>query len=726
MKKVILLLFLPFSIFAQKFSNAEISRFRQQAQRVNIIRDNWGIPHIYGKSDADAVFGLLYAQCEDDFKRVEMNYIEKLGRISELKGESELYNDLQIRLLIDTTEAKADYQKAAPWLKKLLNAYADGINYYLQTHPSVKPAMLTRFQPWYPLLWTDGSIGAISTADLSIADLKNFYSGSLVSAVAVPKLSDHQTGSNGFAFSPKITASGNAILYINPHVTFYFRPEVQVVSEEGLNAYGAVTWGQMFVYQGFNPYCGWMHTSSNVDVADVYAEKIIKKAEKYFYEYEGTLKPVTEKKITISYQAGNELKQKTFATYFTHHGPIMGKRDDKWLSLKSYNRSVVSLIQSWKRTKAKGFEEYKQIMALKANTSNNTVFADNKGNIAYWHGNYIPKRDNQYNWAKPVDGSIAATEWKGLHTVDETVHLYNPVNGWLQNCNSTPFSVAGLNSPKRENYPSYMAPDGENFRGVNAVRVLDREKKYTIDKVIEAGYDTYLSAFEILIPALIKTFERDVKPNDSLYNQLKAPIDVLKKWDYHSSETSVATTLAVEWAQKLSPVIQRLYIDQGETDQVENTKRFAANATVAQLMPSLVTVINDLTKKFGTWEIAWGEINRFQRLKGDLQAKYNDNEPSVPVGFASALWGSLPSYNSRYYQGTNKRYGVGGNSFICAVEFGKKIKAKSLLAGGESGDPTSKHFNDQLLMYIKGKFKDVLFYKEDVLKNAEKTYHPGE
>ncbi|MEA5401532.1 penicillin acylase family protein [Arcicella sp. DC2W] len=726
MKKVILLLFLPFSIFAQKFSSAEISRFKQQAQRVNIIRDNWGIPHIYGKSDADAVFGLLYAQCEDDFKRVEMNYIEKLGRISELKGESELYNDLQIRLLIDTTEAKADYQKAAPWLKKLLNAYADGINYYLHTHPSVKPAILTRFQPWYPLLWTDGSIGAISTADLSIADLKNFYSGSLVSAVAIPKLSDHQTGSNGFAFSPKITASGNAILYINPHVTFYFRPEVQVVSEEGLNAYGAVTWGQMFVYQGFNPYCGWMHTSSNVDVADVYAEKIIKKQDKYFYEYEGVLKPVSEKKITISYLSGNELKQKTFTTYATHHGPIMAKRDDKWLSLKSYNRSVVSLIQSWKRTKAKGFEEYKQVMALKANTSNNTVFADNKGNIAYWHGNYIPKRDNQYNWAKPVDGSIAATEWKGLHAVDETVHLYNPVNGWLQNCNSTPFSVAGLNSPKRENYPSYMAPDGENFRGVNAVRVLDREKKYTIDKVIEAGYDTYLSAFEILIPALIKTFERDVKPNDSLYNQLKAPIDVLKKWDYHSSETSVATTLAVEWAQKLSPVIQRLYIDQGETDQVENTKRFAANATVAQLMSPLVTVINDLTKKFATWEIAWGEINRFQRLNGDLQAKYNDNEPSVPVGFASALWGSLPSYNSRYYQGTNKRYGVGGNSFICAVEFGKKIKAKSLLAGGESGDPTSKHFNDQLLMYTKGKFKDVLFYKEDVLKNAEKTYHPGE
>jgi len=304
--------------------------------------------------------------------------------------------------------------------------------------------------------------------------------------------------------------------------------------------------------------------------------------------------------------------------------------------------------------------------------------------------------------------------------------LYNPTNGWLQNCNSTPFSVAGANSPKRENYPSYMAPDGENFRGVNAVRVLDREKKYTIDKVITAGYDTYLAAFEVLIPALVKTFERDVKPTDSLYSALKEPMAVLKNWDYHAAENSVATTLAVEWAQKLNPIIQKLYIDQGETDQVENTKRFAASANVVQLMPPLVTVLKDLNKKFGTWQIPWGEINRYQRLTGDLQAKYNDNEPSFPVGFASALWGSLPSYNSRYYQGTNKRYGVAGNSFVCAVEFGKKIKAKSLLAGGESGDPNSKHFNDQLLMYTKGKFKDVLFYKEDVLKNAEKKYHPGE
>ncbi|MDF7817872.1 penicillin acylase family protein [Runella sp. MFBS21] len=726
MKQFFLLCLLPTFVWGQLFTTAELTRYQQQANRVTIVRDNWGIPHIYGKSDADAVFGLLYAQCEDDFKRVELNYIEKLGRLSELNGEKDLYNDLQIKLLIDTTEAIADYQKAAPWLKKLLNAYADGINYFLYKNPKVKPRLLTKFQPWYPLLWTDGSIGAISTADLTVAELKNFYSGEATAAIPEPKDPEYQTGSNGFAFAPSKTASGNAILYINPHVTFYFRPEVQVVSEEGLHAYGAVTWGQFFVYQGFNKYCGWMHTSCNVDVADMYAEKVVKKGNTFFYEYEQKLKPVTEKQITIKYLDGTALKSKTFTTYYTHHGPIMAKRDGKWVSLRSFNRSMTSLIQSWQRTKAKGFEDYKKVMDLKANTSNSTVFADNKGNIAYWHGNYVPVRDKSMNWSKVMDGSVAATEWKGLHSVDETVHLYNPANGWLQNCNSTPYTAAGENSPKKSDYPAYMAPDGENFRGVNAVRVLSAGSGYTLDKVIEAGYDTYLSAFEVLVPSLVKAFDQSVKPTDSLYAQLAAPMDILRTWDYHTSEQSIAATLAIEWAQKLTPTIMRLYINEGEADQVQNTKRFAASATPSQLITPFVTTLSELKTRFGKWNMPWGEINRFQRLTGDIQSKYDDNQPSIPVGFASAMWGMLPSYNSRPYAGTQKRYGVSGNSFICAIEFGPRIKAKSLLAGGESSDPASKHFNDQGEMYAKGKFKEVLFYKEDVLKNAERTYHPGQ
>jgi acyl-homoserine lactone acylase PvdQ len=712
--------------FSQNTTAKEIERLKKLSQQVTIIRDNWGIAHVYGKTDADAVFGMLYAQCEDDFKRVELNYIEKLGRLSEIKGQSVLYNDLEIKLLIDTEEAKADYKKAAPWLKKLLNSYADGINFYLYKHPEVNPALLTHFEPWFPLLWTDGSIGAISTAGLSTGELKTFYSGNTDKVAYIEREKDVQTGSNGFAIAPSKTASGNAILYINPHTTFYFRPEIQMSSEEGLNAYGAVTWGQFFIYQGFNESCGWMHTSSNVDVADMYAEKIITKNNKLFYEYNKKLLPVIEKKITIKYLENGKLIPKTFKTYYTNHGPIMAKRDGKWISLKSNNRSMKSLEQSWVRTKAKGFEDYKKAMDLKANTSNNTVYADKEGNIAYWHGNFIPIRDKKLNWSKVMDGSTSATQWKGLHDVSETVHSYNPVNGWLQNCNSTPYTVAGANSPKEENYLPYMAPDGESFRGLNAVRLLSKGSNYTLDKIITDGYDTKLTAFEFLIPSLISSFEKNVSIDNPLYKELSEPITVLKNWDYYAKENSVATTLAVEWASKLDPIIQTVYIDEGEMDQVENTVNFAKNAVSNELIPQLQMVINELKIKFGKWQIPWGELNRFQRTSGEVNMIYNDALESLPISYGPALWGSLPAYKSNYQNGSKKRYGNNGNSFVCAVEFGPKIKAKSLLAGGNSGNPQSKHFYDQAEMYRKGQFKEVLFYKDDVQKNAEKTYHPGE
>ncbi|MCC9066131.1 penicillin acylase family protein [Flavobacterium piscisymbiosum] len=728
--KIILFIFVfccaNLQISAQKINAKEVVRLEKLAQQVSIIRDKWGIPHVYGKTDADAVFGLLYAQCEDDFKRIEMNYVEKLGRLSEIKGQSVLYNDLEIRLLIDTEEAKSDYKKAPLWLKKLLNSYADAINFYLYKHPEVKPALLTHFEPWFPLLWTDGSIGAISTADLSTGELKAFYSGNNDKVAYVEREKNVQTGSNGFAFSPSKTADGKAILYINPHTTFYFRPEVQITSEEGLNVYGAVTWGQFFIYQGFNDNCGWMHTSSNVDVADMYAEKITNKNGKLFYEFDKKLLPVIEKEIIIKYTENGKLIPKKFKTYFTNNGPVMSKRDRKWISLKSNNRSMTSLIQSWVRTKSKSFDDYKKAMDLKANASNNTVYADSKGNIAYWHGNFIPIRDKSLNWAKVVDGSVSTTQWKGLHEVDETVHIYNPVNGWLQNCNSTPYSVAGENSPKKENYLPYMAPDGENFRGINAVRIFSKGDHYTLDKVIADGYDTKLSIFEILIPSLIAVFEKNIKPSDPEYSELIEPISILKNWDYYAKENSVATTLAVEWAYKLDPIILKAYIDEGEPDQVQNTKNFAQNATVAQLIPQLQEVLKNLKSNWGTWQVAWGEINRFQRLNGDIDLKYDDSQSSLPIAFGPGSWGSLPSFKSNYQNGSKKRYGYNGNSFVCAVEFGSKIKAKSLLAGGNSGDLNSKHFNDQSEMYQKGQFKDVLFYKEDVLKNAEKTYHPGE
>jgi acyl-homoserine-lactone acylase len=705
----------------------DLERYTKQAERVTIIRDNWGVPHIYGKSDADAVFGLMYAQCEENFERVENNYLKMLGRQAELNEENSLYDDLQMRLMYDTAAAIADYKKSPAWLKQLLVAFADGINFYLYKNPGVTPALLTHFEPWFPLMFTDGSIAATRTGGLEEQDVMNLYGQQDQSTGKLQhqSLFDRRIldGSNAFAIAPSKTLSKNALLYINPHTTFYFRDEVHIVSEEGLNVYGAATWGQFFIFQGFNEHCGWAHTASAADAADLYEEKVVNKNDQFFYDYNGQLKPVAEKTLLIKHRKDGKVLQQSFMVYYTHHGPVMGSRNGKWLSLKETNRSLNGLMQSWLRTKAKNFKTFQNIMQYRGNNSNNTTYADDSGNIAYWHGNFIPKRDTAYDWSKPADGSIIATEWKGAHKVDETIHFYNPSNGWLQNSNSSPYSAAGDNNITAGTYPYYMAPEGENFRSLNAKKLLSRETSFTMEKLIGIGYDRYLSAFDTLLPPLFSAYEALAK-TDPLKQALREPIAKLKAWDKAASTSSIETTVASEWALRLvffQPFITADMLD----NEVELFSAVAVKTPPAQRLRLLNDVLAALQNMYGTWKVPWGEMNRYQRTAGYSDQHFDDNAPSIPVGVGSAFWGSLPSYEVNRYD-TKRRYGTSGNSFVAVVEFGKKVKAKSVTTGGQSFDIRSKHSNDQALMFAEGKFKEVNFYKEDVLKNKVRMYHPGE
>jgi acyl-homoserine lactone acylase PvdQ len=715
-KKYLLLAFLlPVQLWAQNFSKEEIARWQKQAQEVRIIEDDWGIPHVYGKTDADAVFGLMYVQCEQSFERVELNHLEMMGRLSEVYGKSRLYEDLRMRLIYDTAAAISDYTKSPGWFKKLLNAYADGINFYIYKNPNVKPQVLQRFEPWFALLRTNGSISATETGGLTLQEIRNLYTiddNTTSFHKEPPAYEVAQTGSNGFAVAPAKTKNHKSILYINPHTSFYYRTEAHMVSEEGLNAYGGVTWGTFFIFQGFNEACGWMHTSGRADVADLYQETIKKKGEQLYSLYDGKQLPVKTRPITIRYKQGDALATQSFTTYATHHGPVMGMRNGVWLSLRENNRSLDALLQSWMRTKADGFEAFKKVMNLRSNTSDNTVFADDAGNIAYWHGNYVPKRNPKFDYSQPLDGTTSATDWKGIHDLDETVHVYNPATGWIQNTNSTPFTVSGSSSPKKEAFPAYMAPDAQNARAINAMRLLSTAKDLTLDGMIAIGYDRYLSAFDSLLPALFRDY--DALPTTAPQKKkLEAPIHYLRLWDKYSSTTSVATTLAIEWASLFEAKV-------GSAD----AERILKNSTTADRLAALEEVVNTLEKNYKTWKVAWGDINRYQRT---ADGKFDDKEPSWPVGLASAAWGSLPAYNGRRMN-TLKRYGVHGNSFVAAVEFGGKgkLKAKTILVSGESFDPASKHFTDQAEGYLTGKFKDIYFYKEDVLKHAQRQYQPGQ
>lgn len=720
-----ILLPLVFSFFvvnAQNISRQEINRWQKEKTNVQIIRDKWGVPHIYGKTDADAVFGFMYAQCEDNFQRLERNYIKLFGRLSEVDESATWLDDLKMRMIYDTVAAKKDYKRSPEWMKRLLIAFADGINFYLYKHPHVKPEVFSRFEPWFHLMFTDGGLYATKTGGLQSSEIEDLYSPDPKSSAGTfnyQTLSKNNMGaSNAFAIAPAKTASNNALLYINPHGEFYLRTEMHMNSEEGLNVYGGVTWGNFFVFQGFNQFCGWAHTSSFADGADLYEEKIITKEGKFFYEYNGQLKSVQSKQHRFVYKKSNENKIQVVTVYYTHHGPVMGSRGGKWLSLKENNRSLNGLLQSWLRMKAKNLDEFKKVMSLRGNQSNNTTYADSKGNIAYWHGNFIPKKNTAYNWALPVDGSITQTEWKGVHDLNEIIQYINPKTGFLQNCNSGPFY---MNASQKKNYPVYMAPEEENPRSVTALRLLKKENAFTIEKLIGVGYNPYMATFDIVLPPLFVSYDQTPE-TDTIKEFIREPIFMLKSWDRNASVSSIANTIAIEWTYKLAssqPFNEEIFRDQnGVLDA------FIKSTPPQQRLKMLADVIRDLQKTYGSWKIPWGNINRYQRLSGDIKQKYDDNKPSFPVPYSSSLFGPLAPFEGERFN-TKKYYGWDGNSFVAAVEFGKKIKAKTILTGGQSFDPHSKHFMNQADGFINGKFKDVWFYKEDVLKHAERSYHPG-
>ena len=696
-------------------TEAEISRLEARAESVEIIRDEWGIPHIFGKTDADTVFGTLYAQAEDDFNRIEENYLNAMGRLSEAEGEGEIYRDLRMKLFIDPKTLKQQYTESPPWLKRLMDAFADGLNYYLHTHPETIPRVLFHFEPWMALSFSEGSIGG-DIERVQLQDLQNFYGPNDLVAQRKSANDNEPRGSNGFAISPKNSSSGNALLLINPHTSFFFRSEVHMVSEEGLNAYGAVTWGQFFVYQGFNEKTGWMHTSSRADAIDEYSEKIIERADGFYYQYGDQELKLQEKIVELKFLKANQLHSRKFNVYFSHHGPIIRSEEDRWVSIKLMQKPVEALTQSYMRTLARSYEDFNETMELRTNSSNNTVFADSDGNIAYYHGNFIPRRDPQFNWNSPLDGSNPLTEWNGLHELDEMITLLNPENGWIQNTNNWPFSAAAEFSPKPEDFPGYMANNSENPRGIHAVRVLENEKSFDLNSLLAAAYDSQLPAFEPLIETLIETAKEEQQSE-----KINAAINVLSTWDFRFSLESVETSLASFWGDELF----RTALPLAASNKI-NIYDFLNDESAPLMLDALKEAIRLLESSFGHWLVPWGEVNRYQRNNGNIVQQFDDSLPSLPVAFASSRWGSLASFGARAYPGTRRLYGNSGNSFVAAVEFGDRVKARAITVGGLSNNPSSRHFSDQAEMYTRGEFRDVFFYREDIEQNSESSYHPGE
>jgi len=701
------------------------------ARSVTIYRDTFGVPHVYGRTDEGVVFGLMYAQAEDNFWQLEEDHINKLGRAAEVYGNARLAGDLMERLFETSRRAQDKYKSLSPQMRKLCAAYAAGINYYLERHPEIRPRLINRYEPWFALI-----SGAPPLASLGITtqEIRTLFKD--LPAVPTPTPTPGESaeeGSNMWAITPQKSQSGHALLFINPHVGFFGggqRYEAHLHSKEGLNISGFAMLGSPYIWSGHNETLGWSHTNTGADSTDVFVETFDNPKNPLAYRYGNDYRNAVEwtDEIAVKNQEKTETKRFTFRK--THHGAIVALRAGKSLAVKAASVEAGGRLfeQKWAMARARTLNEFKSAMAQRNLTGSNTIYADRRGNIFYIHGNTVPRRSTKFDWSKAVDGSNPETDWRGFHELGELPQLLNPSSGFIQNCNSTPFLASTADNPERSNFPVYMAPEGDTARAQMSRRILSSKGKFTFEEWARASLNTHLIRAETLVPEIVSIWETLKKTDAAKANKLAEPIAVLKSWDYESRIDSVPTTIFILYFERLRRIDDERIA--GQTDNPTLAPTFDERLNKIEAGAKLTAfekALNDLQNDYGKWQVAWGEINRLQRIhtSGTLE-KFDDAKPSLPVPGASGQPGSLFTFNTRRDAGQKRRYGISGNSYVAVIEFSPRVRARSLLVFGQSADPKSPHYFDQAELYSTKQYKPAWFELEEIKRNLERSYHPGE
>ena len=669
------------------------------ARQVTIYRDGYGVPHVYGKTDAACVFGYIYAQAEDNFWQIEDSYMRAIGRASEIYGEKTLPDDLMVHALEIPRLAKAEYDRSSPKMRELSDALAAGLNHYLASNPKVKPRLLTRFEPWHPF-----AFGRYSLYVMFLGKNTGIAADSIV------KLSSEIQGSNMWAISPQKSAKGNAMLFINPHQPF-FGPgqwyEGHLHSDQGWHMSGASFFGSGFPTIGHNENLGWSHTVNKPDVLDVWTETFDKADDPLAYKYGAGYRQATRWSVDIKTNATS----KSYAFTKTHHGPILGERQGKKLAVKFARLEEGGQMEEWyEMGRARNLVEFKKALARVAVPMFNTMYADREGNIYYVYNGAVPRRSTKFDWSKPVDGSVPETEWAGYHPLEDLPQIENPKSGLMQNCNSSPFTTTVHDNPDPSKFPPYMAPENDNARARISRRILWNTDKFSFDDWARSAFDTTIIEAETEIPRIVARWREVSRQDPARAAKIERPLNELREWNHVATVNSSAMTLFNNW-----------YLRTHRTPLSPN-----GNAQ-ADPLEAFENVVDDLQKRFGKWDVAWGEVNRLQRTHTSGDEKFNDAKSSIPVAGAPGDLGVVFNFYARPEKDQKRNYGVAGHSFVSVVEFAKSgVRARSILVFGQNSDTTSKNWIDQSELYSKQQFKPAYFTLDEVKANAVRTYMPGQ
>ncbi|HYW43415.1 MAG TPA: penicillin acylase family protein, partial [Bryobacteraceae bacterium] len=523
---------------------------------------------------------------------------------------------------------------------------------------------------------------------------------------------DAEEGSNMWAVGPGRTANGHAMLLINPHVGFFGggqRYEAHLHSGEGLDVSGFAILGTPYIRSGHNRYLGWSHTNNYAQTTDLYLEIFDDPAHPRFYRYGTGQREVVEWKDEIRVKTGRGVEARTVTFRKTHHGPILGIRGETGIAVRSAAVGGGVMAQRWAMAKARNLREFQAALAQVRLTGSNTIYADRAGNIYYLHGNAIPERPPNLDWLKPLDGSDPETEWKGLHALADLPQVLNPSSGYVQNCNSTPWLTTDpADSPAAAKYPAYMAPEPDTPRSQRSRAILSGTRKFTFAQWTQLGLDSKIGLAAARIPELLAAYAKVQQSDAARAERSAEPIAVLRQWDQVGRNDSVGTTLFVRMEMRATEL------------------RRGSPAEPDLLVTALEQAKSGLESDFGAWRVAWGDVNRLQRIHtSGTEENFRDDKPSVPVPGAPTFTGTIFTFGARPAPGQKRWYGTVGDTYIAVVDFGRRPVSRSLLVFGQSADPLSPHFFDQAPLYGSQEFKPAWFELGEIKRHLERAYHPG-